>query len=76
MHTQLTCHPWLLQFVGNGSLLERFHQAYWLGLATTAWPVFKWMDPLVLGGARALLYDSPQPVLSAVIGRDTCTWHR
>jgi hypothetical protein len=88
MRTQPTHPPWLLQFVGNGSLLEKFHQAYWLGLATTAWPVFKWMDPLVLGGCRtpaaclaaaSVPFDVPHRVQSVVccaipLGRQACTW--
>jgi hypothetical protein len=43
-----------LQFINNGSLFTNFHLAYWMGLSTSAWPIFKWNDPLVIGAWRVL----------------------
>lgn len=32
-------------FIDNGMLLPSFHKQYWLGLTTTSWPRFRWLDP-------------------------------
>jgi hypothetical protein len=30
-----------------GVLLPNYHKNYWMGLNTTIWPLFYWVDPLV-----------------------------
>jgi hypothetical protein len=34
-------------FLKMGVLLPSYHKNYWMGLNTTMWPVFMWVDPLV-----------------------------
>ncbi len=31
-------------YVGQGWLIPTFHKAYWIGLAATTWPNFRWLD--------------------------------
>jgi hypothetical protein len=34
-------------FLKMGVLLPNYHKNYWMGLNTTIWPLFYWVDPLV-----------------------------
>ncbi len=32
-------------FIDGGMLLPNFNIKYWIGLSTTSWPRFRWLDP-------------------------------